>query len=268
MTYLDGQLVSVSYGGKGGTLSLTRLTSNSVPGALKVGDQTLGSKALADTVHIYDRVGRSPIVEVSLSDIPFLTVDAKDISYARINYAGKIDLIVLDDVTGDAYDYGIVSSTKVENYNDQNPSQLDSVSYTTVFYNSNPDKRVEVSSTYTNSSSVGTPGTSIPGQPNVTSGTFVGWAVANSASGSMTIAGTVNLTATVGFTRQAIDSASNSLTVNGMTLPISSDVQCYNKRTGGWFGSLNELMSSSNSFTAYYDRSPNEGGKVRVIVAN
>ena len=78
----------------------------------------------------------------------------------------------------------------------------------------------------------------------------------------------MDLKATVGFTRQAIDTESNSITVTNLTLPIASDVQCYNKRTGRWFGSLEELMASGNSFTAYYDRSPNEGGKVRVIVVN
>ncbi len=266
--YLDGQLVSVSYGGQGGTLSLSRLSSNSVPGALSVSGKTLGTKALADTVHIYDRVGRSPLVEVELSDIPFLTVAVNDITYARTDYAGKIDLIVLDDVTGDAYQYGIVSvSSNTEDVpvdsdkdkdgdgkDDKTKEPLPTTKVTTItttFRNANGSFSIE------------------SGSATYSGGEFIGWAVANSADGkNNTLAGTVKLTATVGFTRQAIDTASNSLTVNGMTLPISSDVQCYNKRNGSWFGSLNELMSSANSFTAYYDRSPNEGGKVRVIVAN
>lgn len=237
----DGQLVSVTYGSNG-SLSMSKLTSTSIPGALNVADKTLGSKTLADNVHIYDRVGRSPVVEVSLSDIPFLTVSANDISYARTDYAGKVDLIVLDDVTGDAYQYGIISNT------------------------SEPDKDGNTTTTFQNSNgSVTISGATL----GFSGGEFVGWASASSLSGDKnTLAGTVDLKATVGFTRQAIDTESNSVTVGNLTLPISSDIQCYNKRTGRWFSSLEELMASGNSFTAYYDRSPNEGGKVRILVAN
>ena len=258
----DGQLVSVTYGSNG-TLSMSKLTSSSIPGALDVADRTLGSRQLADNVHIYDRVGRSPVVEVALTDIPFLTVPAGDISYARTNYAGKVDLIVLDDVTGDAYQYGIVSvssTTTTASEPDKDDEDEDpfapapgtqTTTYTITFRNSHGSFTIT------------------SGAPQYAGGSFMGWAAATSADGSQsTLAGTVELKATVGFTRQAIDTESGSITAGGLTLPIASDVQCYSKRTGRWFSSLDELMASSNSFTAYYDRSPDEGGKARVIVAN
>ena len=53
-----------------------------------------------------------------------------------------------------------------------------------------------------------------------------------------------------------------------LELPIAANVQCYNAQTRTWFDSLDECLSYSNNLTVYYDRNPNEGGKVRVVVAN
>ena len=64
-----------------------------------------------------------------------------------------------------------------------------------------------------------------------------------------------------------------TVTTTDMVLPISDNVVCYNKTTGKWFAeheeamdNLNEARAFSDNITIYYDRTPEEGGKVRMVV--
>ena len=66
-----------------------------------------------------------------------------------------------------------------------------------------------------------------------------------------------------------------TLTTNEMVLPISEQVQIYSEATGGWYAvngettakeNLELALAFSNDMTVYYDRTPGEGGKVRIIV--
>ena len=52
-------------------------------------------------------------------------------------------------------------------------------------------------------------------------------------------------------------------------------MQIYSESTGGWYAlgddgsveaNLERALAFSNDMTVYYDRTPGEGGKVRVIV--
>ena len=51
-----------------------------------------------------------------------------------------------------------------------------------------------------------------------------------------------------------------------MVLPVAGNVLCYNKTTKSWFASLDEARAYSDTLTIYYDRAPQEGGKVRLVV--
>ena len=78
-----------------------------------------------------------------------------------------------------------------------------------------------------------------------------------------------------GVRRTQFDLDSMTLTTNEMVIPISSQVQIYSESTGGWYAlgddgsveaNLERALAFSNDMTVYYDRTPGEGGKVRVIV--
>ena len=65
------------------------------------------------------------------------------------------------------------------------------------------------------------------------------------------------------------------LTTPSMVIPISDEVECYNKTTESWYkpgengdhlSALNLALAFSDNITVYYDRSPDEGGKVRIVV--
>ena len=57
-----------------------------------------------------------------------------------------------------------------------------------------------------------------------------------------------------------------TVTTRDMVLPIAGNVICYNKTTKSWFTSLDEARAYSDTLTVYYDRAPQEGGKVRLVV--
>ena len=89
------------------------------------------------------------------------------------------------------------------------------------------------------------------------------------------LAGSVELIKVSGVSRSAFDMEAQTVTTPNMVLPISDDVQCYNKTTKTWFGgedtdpmdALNLARAFSETLTVYYDKAPEDGGKVRVVVA-
>ena len=105
---MRGQLVSVSSSTKG-RLSLSPLTGNGSKQPLNVAKRSMGTVALADNVKLYEQVGKSVLEEIELGDITRATVPTDKITYVRVNYAGKADLVVFNDVTGDRYDYGLIT---------------------------------------------------------------------------------------------------------------------------------------------------------------
>ena len=104
----------------------------------------------------------------------------------------------------------------------------------------------------------------------------VALAARNSGSGSdvsYRVVNTVTLNALTHVSRSAFDSEEMTVTVAGVSYPISSQVQCYNKTTKTWFKpgedgkeGLEAARAYSDDLTLYYDRAPEEGGKIRMIV--
>ena len=75
------------------------------------------------------------------------------------------------------------------------------------------------------------------------------------------VASLVLLTAVEELTRADFDGSDS---VAGIL--VASDVKVYNVVTETWV-TLSQAKSFTDTFTAYYDRSPDRGGQVRVIVA-
>ena len=86
------------------------------------------------------------------------------------------------------------------------------------------------------------------------------------------IAGHVFLKELDGVRRSAFDMTAKTVTTTDMVLPISENVVCYNKTTKQWFtdedpmNNLNQARAFSDNITIYYDRAPEDGGKVRMVV--
>ena len=100
-------VVSVSSNGEG-YIYLTTLQEQSIASTLNLGSKKLGDATLSVSVKIIDWINLSTAVEVDINDIGLNTVDGSKIYYAEYDLSGKASLIILEDVTGDGYTYGIV----------------------------------------------------------------------------------------------------------------------------------------------------------------
>ena len=251
-----GELVTVS-SYKLGQITLTRLTggsSGSVTGKLDVVGRTLGGTALADNVAVYEKVGTSKLQPIQYSQITCTSVPASKILYAGKDYAGRYNVLVLDDVTGDLYTYGFMSKGSMETASSMGPIVNSTVIVTTK--GEGEGTKLEL---------VG--GVDVPRDA-------VGGIVAslNTLEGKNKVAGHVFLKELDGVRRSAFDMKAKTVTTTDMVLPISDNVVCYNKTTKQWFTdedpmtNLNQARAFSDNMTLYYDRAPEDGGKVRMVV--
>ena len=253
---LMGELVTVS-SYKLGQISLTRLTggsSSGVTGKLDVSKRTLGGVALADNVAVYEKVGSSKLQPVKYSQITASSVPASKILYAAQDYAGRYNVLVLDDVTGDLYTYGFMSKGEVDAGGSFNGESI-----------KNPTVSVETPKGKDALTLIG--GIQVPKDA-------VGGIVASLSKldSYNKIAGHVFLKELDGVRRSAFDMTAKTVTTTDMVLPISENVVCYNKTTKQWFtdedpmNNLNQARAFSDNITIYYDRAPEDGGKVRMVV--
>ena len=241
---LDGQLVNVSSYQKG-KLSVSRVSGSNAPGSLNVAKATVGSVELTANARIYDRVGDGALIEVTLDQLAQATIPASSIEFVHRNYANDIDMLVLTDVTGDGYTYGMMTFRE-----ETSSSSLGD--YTNRFV------------TITNAGQ-GQAVKDVPCGYGYPSGVMGG--VALRANGK--VAAIRELEDIKNMGRSNFDSATMTFSTSSMVLPISEDVQCYIRSTGEWLGAdgLSRTLGFSERFTVYYDRAPEDGGKVRVIVA-
>ena len=263
---LNGYLVTVS-SGRRGYLTLSRVNGKGASGILNLTTGRVGTKALSEGARFFEQVGNGELVEIERSDITVDTVPANKITYVGYDWAGRVDKLVLDDVTGDRYDYGMIY------YRPAGPQDVE---------NAVPDPDTgKVPQTYQNGEIRVTNGSGqqsyvVGSVEGAKSGRYGGIAGSlDTLNGKHRLAGYVPLTSADGIRRSQIDTSTMVLTTNEMVLPISSQVQIYSEATGGWYtvskdasakDNLERALAFSNDMTVYYDRTPGEGGKVRIIV--
>ena len=252
---MQGQLVTVS-STKLGMLSLSRLSGSGASGALDMSTRTLGSDKLADNVVLYERVGKGAPVEISFDQLTRTTVPADKITYVGKDYAGRVNFIVFDDVTGDQYTYGFAKKGTVT-------GSSSSMSY------SNTCVSVEIgNNTYSDQLITGAA---------ITENMPIGiTASLDEIDGFHKLSNWVTLKAVENVPRSAFElneyinpeskAPIGTVTTRDMVLPVAGNVLCYNKTTKSWFASLDEARAYSDTLTIYYDRAPQEGGKVRLVV--
>lgn len=218
-----------------GELSISTLATQSPAASLDVTARTLGSAPLSTDVTIYERVGSAPAQAISLDDILTPTVAAKDIEYVGYNAAGEVNLLLLQDVTGNGYAYGkLLKDAKTVS-----SGQMSATNTTVTVENSDNDSTAWIT------------GASFKDES-------FGGVAKNAVTGKA--AAVVTLTAVEGLTRA--DFSGNTLA----NIPIANKVQVYDAATERWI-TLSQAQAYAATFTAYYDRTPDTGGQVRVIVA-
>ncbi len=249
----DNQLVSVT-GSAVGRLSLSLITNSDVKGSLNVPERTLGDRKVAENVVVYDRVKDGQAVRVSYDDLAAETLPKSKISFAAYDYMGRVNYLVLNDATGDAYEYGYLKSKREQVPVGSLEGGMDSYERITVWVEQGDEKQSGIK--VNEAKSLNALQNNVPG------------GLAVDAKGNM--AASVVLRSLTGVGRSAFDTEDMTVTVAGVTYPISDKVQCHNETTETWFKPGKEGMEAaraySDNLTLYYDRDPNEGGKIRLIV--
>ena len=265
--YLN-QLVTVSSAAKG-RLSLQLLTGSSGKGSLDTAARTLGDRAVSANVAVYDRVKGGELVEVEYSQLP-ASVPQSKIGFVSYDYAGQVDCLVLNDATGDAYQYGYFKYETVEYESPSlNPQPGDPKDY---FYLSN----VWVLQGSKDGEEVPSDKAQISGsvKQNVPGGIAFGKnELASSIDGypglPLKAVATVTLQSLEHVGRDAFDVEDMTVTVAGTAWTISKDVQCYNKTTKTWYAPGQEGVKAARAWSddlkLWFDRSAAEGGKIRLI---
>lgn len=113
-TALMGRLVSVSTNGDKAVLT-RRTLSGKTSGEWLLSDGKLGTKPVSSRVNVYEEVlSGAPLSRIALSDISLSKVPSSDIRYTVTDSAGTITTVILGDVTGDSWLYGMGSSKRNE----------------------------------------------------------------------------------------------------------------------------------------------------------
>ena len=223
----DGQLVRISSGRKG-EVNLSRL-SGGTSGDLKVDERKLGSKDLAENVMLF-RDG----ADISLSQLTDAVINSGKIIYARTNWAGKVDLIVLSGTNSGGYIYGRVfwESTRIPVL-DENGEETGEYEYDeklgVEFGNGKEERTKAFGMKY-----------------NVQTGDFVAATINRGGTGFSSL---VKLTELKNVSNGAWN-GKTAVTVGGRTYTVPADVLCYNRQTKSWV-SLNEAHAYADVSNLY-----------------
>jgi len=228
---------------KGGKSTVKSLNSTSgVSGTVDAAAGLVGTIKLDENVKIIDTMPRlyissdritSGYAKVYPQRIDGLNLNKEDILYAKKNNSGAITELILKDVTGDAYDFGIVTERKKQG-NAENESYSCKIDI--------------LGSSHSVSGNIGTKGTPVKAQKS---------------NGGLS---NVSKLASYGTIKELTHSTA---IVDGNTYKLSDSVVAYYKNSLGDILrlTLDEAISGDYSLTAYYDRTEKAGGRIRVIVA-
>lgn len=248
----EGNLVSVMPT-IDGLLKITPVTfSTSLAGKYDKSTAKLGTRDVSTQVKIYERPAKGmPLRKISLSDLP-ATLPASRVLHAATDRAGKISLLVLDNVTGDGFNYGLLKQSSEQIIVDSGIN--DNVSY-----------RTEYTLTLKTSKGTTTATSFFPISPASTS--FVPGGVAtgiDTLEVKFSTPGSV-LASSGTVARDDFDT-NRGVRIGNIYVPIAETVQVYSSQLDR-FMTLSEARANFTSFQIFCDSDPSSGGKVRVVIA-
>lgn len=88
---------------------VTALGINSLSGKVNTAGTSLGSYRLADNVEILDTDGQGNAVRIYSGRLAGYTLERDDVRYYTLNSDGAIDRLILQNATGDATPYGVIT---------------------------------------------------------------------------------------------------------------------------------------------------------------
>lgn len=242
-----GQVVSV-YADKSG-LKLNKI-SGGVGGDLLPKEGTLGGRKLADNVMLFDG-GR----QIALSELSQTGVNSGRVSYARTNWAGQVDLIVLNNGLAEDVIYGRAvvnsSTSKVWVWDPGHENDKEQQEGVNGSYKETTSQTISIE---TANKTYGP----INSGNHISNGTFVAVSIKTSSQGNLmftrfdTMSKLSNVSSSAWIGKTAV-------TFGSRTYEVPSNVQCYNDDTGKWM-TLDDAKAYGGTMNLYvYD------GVVRIV---
>ena len=118
LNFPQGWLVEIKVTPEGE--SVEHIEDRRVNGTINTSATALGAAALANDVEILDTTSEGVAGTVRPSRLSGVTLSDLDVRYYTVNDAGQIDRLILNDVTGDLWSYGVLDDVKnlAMNYSD------------------------------------------------------------------------------------------------------------------------------------------------------
>ena len=110
LNYPTGWLVEISVTPEGE--NVTAISAKSVSGTINASATALGEYALADDVQILDTTSEGVAGTVRPSRLAGTNLNFLNVRYYTLNEQGEIDRLILNDVTGDLWSYGVLDDVK------------------------------------------------------------------------------------------------------------------------------------------------------------
>lgn len=255
-----GGLVTVS-ASSASTLRCTAVSSTSA--AVDLEEGTVGDLALAPGCAIYEWAGSGYVYDLegnqgaSSSDFTAISwmdsISRSDVDYYHTNSAGQVDVLLLNDVTGNCYTYGRISLyTGGEGIN-LGSGTMDAYNNAAAVTNSSG-----TSEKYLCTQSV--------------SGRYVGVALGQHSSGYGRVTKVISLKSLTGADSGDFFQQGDSwyVEVGGNEYRVSHQVEILLSGTDLWLAGeegLTSVLADGYELTLYYDRAADEGGQIRMIVA-
>lgn len=244
-----GQVVRISSSGMN-KLSLST-ASGGLSGDLNVSSRMLGGKKLAENVMIYQNGELT-----SLSGIPNGVIRSGEIAFARVNWAGDVDLVVLKSGISSTVIYGrVFSETSVQEVYlpDANGNQPDDDDY--VVTRGESVIRDSWGVEYGNGQRTATTSVQYEG---IVAGEYVR-ATLRKVNGEMVINGMKRLTELADVPNSSW-TGTTSVLVAGRSYSVPKDVLCYNLDNRSWID-----LETAQKYSGVADLYVSDDGVVRVV---
>lgn len=228
----EGDFVSIGFGSSGTDVSI--LKSASLSGT--VSGYAIGSRTMAKDIRILDADGTNA-KRIYASRLNGAVLDSSDVRYYAVDATGEITDLILNDFTGDLYEYGIITGAK-----ENSEGMSLSGSYT---YLLNGEKKTLSTNGKTLGASYG------PARLTIENGQLSSVRVLYSIKNPDSID-------TLGAAK------------DGDTWYFSDECAVYLYSDSAYsLLSLTELRNNFSSYniTCYYDKDTKDGGRIRIVVA-
>ena len=233
-----GDLVRVDTSGEG---SVTRLSENRLTGKMSSDGTKLGSYTLADDVQIIDTYKERTPIKVYPQRLAGVNFSGDMVRYYVLNAQGEITHLILNDVTGDLHQYGVITKSE----------EVDV---------SIPGGGFVVSSSYTYD---------VGGKEMVFGSADT---VFNAKKGPCQVCmdSDTNIERLSNLDQRKLDSVSGNIAVgtDNRQYALSETVAYYVVVNGEYqLTTLSRIQGGDYTLTGWYDKDESAGGRIRVIVA-